>query len=87
MQFYLDFTDKAREDIASRKRAGNKIALRKLFTLFEEWTDHPFTGTGKPEPLKHMLSGMWSRRINKEHRIVYEVKENILIILSVKGHY
>ena len=65
MQFYLDFTDKAKEDIASHKRAGNKIALRKLLTLFEELTEHPFTGTGKPEPLKHMLSGMWSRRINK----------------------
>ena len=87
MQFYLDFTDKAKEDIDSHKRAGNKIALRKLLTLFEELTEHPFAGTGKPEPLKHMLSGMWSRRINKEHRIVYEVKENIVIILSVKGHY
>jgi toxin YoeB len=47
----------------------------------------PFTGTGKPELLKHKLSGIWSRRINKEHRLIYEVKDDIVFILSVRGHY
>ncbi|PWH86234.1 Txe/YoeB family addiction module toxin [Brumimicrobium oceani] len=48
-----------------------------------------YTGTGKPEQLKHELSGYWSRRINKEHRIVYEVfeEENKVVVLSLKGHY
>ena len=75
------------EDIAAHKRAGNKIALNKLLTLLEEFTKHPVAGTGKTELLKHLLSGLWSRRINKEHRLIYEVKENTVNILSVKGHY
>ncbi len=87
MSYHLDFTDKAKEDIAAHKKAGNKSVLNKLLTLLEELAAHPFTGTGKPEPLKHDLSGMWSRRINKEHRLVYEVEENTVFILSAKGHY
>ena len=47
----------------------------------------PFLGLGKPEPLKYQYSGYWSRRINLEHRLVYEVKEKIVIIHSLKGHY
>ncbi len=49
----------------------------------------PYSGIGKPEPLKHHLSGLWSRRINKEHRLVYEIIEtdNVILIHSLKGHY
>ena len=47
----------------------------------------PFQGIGKPEPLKHELSGYWSRRITDEHRLVYEVKEDSIIIISCKYHY
>lgn len=87
MAYHLDFTHKANEDIAMHKKAGNKAILKKLLGLLEELTEHPFTGTGKPEPLKHNLAGLWSRRITKEHRLIYEVKDNIVFILSVKGHY
>jgi toxin YoeB len=87
MAWHLDFTDKATEDISAHKKAGNKPVLNKLLHLLEELTEHPFTGTGKPEPLKHNLTGMWARRINKEHRLVYEVGENTVFILSAKGHY
>ncbi len=87
MGYNLDFTLKAEEDIAAYKKTGNKAVLKKLFILFEELREHPFAGTGKPEPLKHKLSGMWSRRINKHHRLVYEVEGNTIFILSVKGHY
>jgi toxin YoeB len=55
--------------------------------LLEELSAHPFTGTGKPGPLKHSLSGCWSLRINREHRLVYEVADSVVIILSAKGHY
>ena len=61
--------------------------LKKLFVLLEELTEHPFEGTGKPELLKYDFAGYWSRRINREHRIVYEVTESIIFILSAKGHY
>lgn len=87
MTYHLDFTDKAKQDIAAHQKSGNKVVLNKLLSLLEELSEHPFSGTGKPEPLKHSLSGTWSRRINKEHRLVYEVNENIVFILSVKGHY
>ncbi|MGZ3872978.1 MAG: Txe/YoeB family addiction module toxin [Mucilaginibacter sp.] len=48
---------------------------------------HPETGIGRPERLKYQLSGMWSRRINREHRLIYEIAENAVFIYSAKGHY
>lgn len=87
MTYRLDFTKRALEDIDFHKISGNKSLLNKIAVLLEELTEHPFKGTGKPEPLKHSLSGMWSRRINKEHRLVYEVLESVVIIHHAKGHY
>jgi toxin YoeB len=55
--------------------------------LIAEIADNPFTGTGKPEPLKYELKGKWSRRITKEHRLVYEVTDTGINILSCKFHY
>ncbi len=87
MSYHLDFTNKAKDDIASLKKSGNKAVLKKLLTHLEELTEHPYTGSGKPEALKHTLTGLWSRRINGEHRLVYEVTDTIVFILSAKGHY
>ena len=55
--------------------------------LIEESVKTPFGGIGKPEPLKGELSGWWSKRIDGEHRLIYRVEQNDLIILSAKGHY
>lgn len=56
--------------------------------LLKEVQRTPFEGSGKPEALKHELSGLWSRRIDKEHRLVYEfTEEKIIIVYSCKGHY
>lgn len=49
--------------------------------------NHPFEGIGKPEPLKYELSGKWLRRINDEHRIIYDVTDNTINVYSLKGHY
>lgn len=87
MIYRLDLTKSAQEDIASHRKSGNKKVLNKIAVLLEELTEHPFTGTGKPETLKHNFSGMWSRRINKEHRLIYEVHKNAVIIHCAKGHY
>ena len=87
MEYHLDFTDRANEDIDFHKKSGNRAVRKKLLTLLNELTEHPFTGTGKPEPLKHNLSGMWSRRINGEHRLIYEVEDDTVFVLSAKGHY
>jgi toxin YoeB len=85
--YHLDFTEKSKNDVDYFKKSGNKSILKKLLVLFNEISEHPFTGTGKPELLKHSLTGLWSRRINREHRLIYEVKNNIVFILSIKGHY
>ena len=87
MTYRLDLTKRAQEHIAFHKQSGNKSLLNKIAVLLDELTEHPFTGTGKPEPLKHHLSGMWSRRINKEHRLVYEVVETNVVVHHAKGHY
>lgn len=87
MNYYLHFSKQANNDITFHKKSGNKAILRKLLILFEELTEHPYTGTGKPEQLKYNLSDCWSRRINKEHRLVYEVHNDTVFIHSAKGHY
>lgn len=87
MNYILDFTRKANEDLEFFKKSGNKAILKKINTLIEEILQSPFVGTGKPEPLRYDLVGFWSRRINREHRLVYQVTEEIVIILSIKGHY
>lgn len=88
MSYRLDFTKQAQNDIDFHKKSGNKAILKKLYLLLNEIADHPFTGTGKPEALKHELTGFWSRRINQEHRLVYEViGDTIVIIVAAKGHY
>lgn len=83
----IDFTDKAKSDIEFFKKSGNKIILKKINILIQEICITPFSGTGKPEQLKYRLSGFWSRRINTEHRIVYSVSDELIIIHSLRGHY
>ena len=68
------------------KRADPK-GLIKIIALITEISETPFTGTGKPEPLKHDLKGKWSRRITHEHRLVYEVTDASIRIISCKFHY
>ena len=69
-------------------KSGNKTILNKILLLVKSIIEEPYNGIGKPEPLKHNLSGCWSRRIDKEHRLVYEVDDDTKItILSLKGHY
>jgi len=65
----------------------NKKIFMKISGLIKEITRTPFTGTGKPEPLKGSLSGFWSRRITDEHRLVYKVEKDVLYIAGCKSHY
>jgi toxin YoeB len=68
-------------------QATDKAVLRKLNALIKECLRHPFEGTGKPEPLKGDLAGFWSRRIDREHRLVYRVTATSLEIVQCRYHY
>ncbi|MFH1067880.1 MAG: Txe/YoeB family addiction module toxin [bacterium] len=67
--------------------ATDKSLFERLLRLISETAKNPFEGIGKPEPLKHQLQGYWSRRINDEHRLVYKVKDDSIIIVACKWHY
>ena len=74
------------EDLSWWIEKDRKKALR-IIKLIKEIQRDPFHGTGKPEPLKHELSGCWSRQIDQEHRLVYEVKKDTIRILACRYHY
>lgn len=82
----LIFSELAWEDYLYWQKTDKKLAQR-INGLVKEITRDPFSGTGKPEPLKHALSGYWSRRINDEHRIVYKVADGDLLIAQLRYHY
>lgn len=83
----IAYTQKAKEDIAYWKSTGNKQVMAKISDLILAITNNPYVGIGKPEPLKYNLTGTWSRRINHEHRIIYEALDGRIIIHSLRGHY
>lgn len=68
-------------------QVNDKKILFRINDLIKDAQRNPFTGLGKPEPLKGNLSGCWSRRINEEHRLVYMVKEDSIYILQCRFHY
>jgi toxin YoeB len=83
----ITFVPVAWEDYRYWQVTDRKI-LKRINQLVDDITrDDPFTGIGKPEPLRHHLSGAWSRRINDEHRLVYLVQDDDLVILSARYHY
>ncbi len=61
--------------------------MKKIETLLANISDTPFTGIGKPEELKYNWAGFWSRRITNEHRMIYNVKDKIITVYALKGHY
>ena len=80
------FSKIAWEDYTSWLHEDKKI-LRKINELIKDIQRTPYTGKGKPEPLKYDLKGLWSRRIDREHRIVYQIQKNEILIYSCKYHY
>jgi toxin YoeB len=88
-QYFIEISEEARKDLLHWQKLGDKSILRKIDRIFQELALHPATGIGKPEPLRGNLSGRWSRRVNKQHRIVYKISENTVtvFIISAHGHY
>jgi toxin YoeB len=81
------FTPKALSDLDDWEKSRNIIIRKRIQQLLQSIRATPFEGIGKPEPLKHGLSGKWSRRINQEHRLIYNLDDNKINIYSLKGHY
>ncbi|MBI4754229.1 MAG: Txe/YoeB family addiction module toxin [Betaproteobacteria bacterium] len=82
----LEFTEEAKKDYDRWKRLDRTVA-DKIRSLLADALEHPFSGLGKPEPLRFSLTGCWSRRITREHRLVYRVEGNRLIVISCRFHY
>lgn len=82
----LIFSENAWEDYLYWQKTDRKT-LRRSNLLIREIQRSPFEGIGKPEPLKHALSGYWSRRIDIEHRIIYRVETDSLLIAQLRYHY
>lgn len=80
------FSKNAWEDYTSWFRDDKKI-MEKIIELILDIQRTPFEGKSKPEPLKYDLTGLWSRRIDKEHRLVYQSKNNEILIYSCRYHY
>ena len=86
--YRLQISEEADHDL-SRLKKHEPQAFKKALQLLEELTEHPQTGTGHPELLKGDRPGQWSRRISKKHRLVYEIQEEIVLVLVLRayGHY
>jgi len=88
--FKIILKPQAEKDFLLLKKSGDKTSVKKLTKILIELADHPQTGTGNPEMLKYTLSGLWSRRLNKKDRLIYEIieePENLVVVISALGHY
>ena len=82
----LQWTSNAWDDYLYWQKTDKKI-LKRINQLIKEIQREPFIGIGEPEPLKHSWTGYWSRRINREHRIVYKIENEAVIIAQCRYHY
>ncbi len=80
------FSSKSWEEYLLWQKIDKRV-LNRINDLIKDISKSPYKGKGKPEPLKHALSGYWSRRINEEHRLVYKIKEDSLYIAQLRYHY
>lgn len=82
----LKFSDEGWDDYLYWQKTDKKI-LARINRLIKDTQRSPFKGLGEPEPLKHELQGFWSRRINREHRLVYQFEKDVLYIIQCRYHY
>jgi len=85
----IKLLEQALKDLEYWKKSGNKAVMKKISDLLHDISEHPYTGIGKPEPLKYGLAGKWSRRINSEHRIIYSISDDTIVVyvFSMRYHY
>jgi toxin YoeB len=83
----VEYKKKALADRDYWKASGKLSVQKRISELINDICAHPFTGIGKPEPLKYDMTGLWSRRITRDHRLIYEVLNGRISIISMKDHY
>ncbi len=88
-RYIITIEKKAKKELATIYKSGNKSAIAIIEKIFKELEMHPESGVGKPEKLKYELSGFWSRRINSKDRLIYSINdlEVMVTVLSAQGHY
>lgn len=85
----IAYSPDAQKDLEWWRLNGDVSSKNKITRLIQEISEHPKTGTGKPEALSHNLAGLWSRRINKKDRIIYQILDDkvLVLVLSLRNHY
>jgi toxin YoeB len=88
-KFRLKIEPKASLEIAKHKKSGNQASIKRIAKILVELSETPYEGVGKPEALKHGLTGFWSRQINLKDRMIYRVEADIVtvFVISAMGHY
>lgn len=88
-KYHIVFDKITQKQVIQHFKSGDNSTLKKLTKILEELVFNPKTGTGNPEQLKHSLSGLWSRKINRKDRLIYKIEEKIVtvFIISSMGHY
>ena len=88
-RYKIILTDTAKNHLREWQKSGQIIALKRIERILIELSDNPYSGIGSPEPLKYNLAELWSRKIDKKNRIVYQINDQIVtvFIISAKGHY
>ena len=88
-KYIIKISKAAEKDLSLLKKSGKKSDIEKVNTIFEEIEENPRLGIGKPEQLKHYDGEVWSRRINKKDRFVYEIYEDeiLVVVIQALGHY
>jgi toxin YoeB len=88
-KYFVEVEKVAQKQLQAHYKSGDKGSIKRINQIFEELSEHPETGIGKPEKLKFELSGLWSREINKKDRLVYMIEDKIVTvtIVSAMGHY
>lgn len=86
--YLIEFTLQAQQDVVELQKHSPRL-IKKLAKLLDELREHPRSGTGQIEQLKYFENETWSRRLNKEHRLVYEIHDNevLVLVVSAYGHY
>ena len=88
-KYIIEYKKEALKDLKKHKKSGNQASIKKINKILAELEETPYEGEGQPEALKYELSGLWSRQINLEDRLIYYVEEDIVtvFIVSAIGHY